>query len=201
MLTNRSAAGRDLAQILRAQTILGPAIVIALAPGGIHVAAQISAKLHLPLDLALVRELAVGIAVEGFAAEIDLERVAALELEPELGDVLADAFAELDRQALMLRGRRPPRNLWGYTVILVDDGTSSSRVLDAAIRLVHVRAAAKVILAIPTVTTDVLDGAAGLVDDLVCIEQHATDDVAYAEYEPLSDRDLSIQLARARGAA
>ena len=187
MLANRSAAGRELARAVQAH-FMPPMTIVAIVPGGIPIAAQISAKLGLPLDVAIVREEALGLFIEGFPAELDTPGASPHDV--------ARIEEEVVQEALRLRGRRPPRYLWGQTVLLVDDGTSSSRVLDAAIRLVRARLAASIVLAVPTPTDELLDDIGGLVDDIIYVEQRAATGVAYRDNDVPTEGDLLVQLTR-----
>lgn len=200
MLANRNVAGRELARVVRPRAQPGSnAIVMALPRGGVTVATQISAALHLPLDVVLARESELGIVVEGCDAEVDRARAAQLGLDrDDIDSWVAEIRAELARDALVLRGRRPFPTLWHRTVILVDDGSTSAQLIDAVVRLLRSRGVARVILALPVAARTLFDGVAAVVDDLVYLETQERATTLYVEDEPLRDVDLVVQLMRAR---
>jgi putative phosphoribosyl transferase len=172
VLANRNVAGRELARVVRPRAQPGSnAIVMALPRGGVTVATQISAALRLPLDVVLAHESELGIVVEGCNAEIDHARAAQLGLDRDDVDARVAAIrAELARDALMLRGRRPFPTLWQRTVILVDDGSTSAHLIDAVVRLLRSRGVARVILASPIAARTLFDGFAAVDDDNLNIE-------------------------------
>jgi predicted phosphoribosyltransferase len=202
VFASRSAAGRILARALRTRLAGTRALCLAIAPGGVPVAAQISAALHLPLDVVIIRDLDVALLVEDCPVELDRARLGDLELaDDELGCVVEQTRDRLLHDALVLRGHRPFPPVWDRTVLLVDDGRSSPRVLDAVVRLVRAFGASRVILAAPVAAMTLLDGVAGVVDDFFFLETQDGTTPEYVEDTPLRDVDLVVQLERARLAA
>ncbi|MFM7904915.1 MAG: phosphoribosyltransferase, partial [Microcystis sp.] len=59
LLKDRRSAGRLLASYLTEYTNSAKALVLALPRGGVPIAFEIAQRLHLPLDLCLVRKLGV----------------------------------------------------------------------------------------------------------------------------------------------
>src|SRR5680860_1509227 len=129
LFRDRRDAGRQLAAELQQRTAAAergsdrsePPLVLALPRGGVPVAAEVAAALRAPLDVVVVRklgapgheELALGpIALLGIGDEA-IERVTATEI------------VELRRRERAYRGERPPLEVAGREVIVVDDGVAT----------------------------------------------------------------------------
>jgi putative phosphoribosyl transferase len=151
---DRQDAGREL----------GKALAPKVARGGMVVAAEVAHTLGVALDACVVRkigsplqpELAIGAVAPGGIRVHNRVLIAEIGLT---GDVLARMTAsvaatrdELDRQ---LRDGRPPPELTGKTVILVDDGLATGASMRAAVEWAK-QSSASVIVAVPTASPDVL---------------------------------------------
>jgi predicted phosphoribosyltransferase len=128
---NRVCAGRRLARKLSAYARPKDAIVLGIPRGGVPVAFQVAAELGIQLDVFVVRklgvpsqpELAFGAIATGGVRIVDAQIVESMEisdLEVEL--IAAKERQELDRRERVYRHGRPPLDLKGKAVILVDDG-------------------------------------------------------------------------------
>jgi putative phosphoribosyl transferase len=157
---DREAAGRALGR--RLAEVLGRDIpvVLGLPRGGVVVAAAAAAELGAPLDAFGVRklplpgrpELAMG-AVAGGGVLVWNDRVLH-QRRPDPADVaavVARERAELARREAAYRGDRPPPELAGRTVVLVDDGVATGATARAALRAVRALGPARVLLAAPVV--------------------------------------------------
>jgi putative phosphoribosyl transferase len=155
---DRAEAGRVLASKLSAYSRRDDVIVLGLPRGGVPVASAVAGALHITLDVLVVsklgtpwdRELAMGAIAEGGVQVLDLSIVKELSLwERDIQEVAAAARKELEYQQELYRGRRPPLDLAGKTVILVDDGIATGCSILAATAAVRRRKAARVVVAIP----------------------------------------------------
>src|SRR5438045_8364120 len=104
---NRAEAGRQLAEKLTAYRSHASAIVLGLVRGGVPVAAEVAARLGLPLDVLVVRKLGVPWAPEvAFGAlgpggvRVANPEVARHLREPEMAAVARREAAELARREL-----------------------------------------------------------------------------------------------------
>jgi predicted phosphoribosyltransferase len=122
------------------------------------VAAEVARALDAPLDVVVVRklgvprqpELAMGAIGEGGARVLDADLVAHLGLSaPETAAVEARERQELDRRVGQFRARRPPLDLAGRTVVVVDDGIATGATARAAALVVRALGAVEVVLAVP----------------------------------------------------
>src|SRR5262249_25730761 len=131
---DRSDAGRQLAARLAAYRDRADVIVLALPRGGVPVGAEIARALGVPLDVFVVRklgvpgheELAMGAIASGGARVVNDEVLARVGISPAaLETVTAREHEEVARRDRLYRGERPPAEVRGKTVIVVDDGLAT----------------------------------------------------------------------------
>jgi putative phosphoribosyl transferase len=138
---NRSDAGRRLAAELTAYAQRDDVLVLAIPRGGVLVGYEVARILRVPLDVFIVRkigaehipELAVGAIASGGIQLINEATVRAVGMTPaSLDAILARERAELDRRETAYRGTRPPADVRGKIVLLVDDGIATGASIRAA---------------------------------------------------------------------
>ncbi|MBK5934572.1 putative phosphoribosyl transferase [Rhodovulum imhoffii] len=203
MLTDRTGAGRELAEKLAKEPVDAP-VILALARGGVPVALPIARALNAPLDLAFVRklpmpgqpELAAGAVVESGAREVvfntGLLAEAGLE-QAYFTRAVAAAGAEIARQRAAILGDRVPLHLSGRTVIVVDDGIATGASIRAVLQAVRRRGPVEVWLAVPVAPQEMLWQLRGWVDRLVFLEAPRTFHAIsqhYACFAQISDREV-----------
>jgi putative phosphoribosyl transferase len=187
--SDRSEAGRVLAVELSPYKFRQDVQVLGLAHGGLAVAAEIAAALQAPLDALAVRkislasqpELALGaIAVDGTKV-LDEEIIRCLCIPANVIDALTSRLkTELERRERLYHSSRPPLDLNGQTVILVDDGLASGSTMLAAVRFARKRFPAKLVLAVPVAAATAIAKLRPEVDECVCL---ATPEWFYAVAE------------------
>lgn len=174
---DRTDAGRRLAARLDAMRAERP-VVLALPRGGVPVAAEIAAALGAPLEILAVRKLGapanpeygIGAVTEDGGRLVDEEAVGALRVgERDLARIIEREGAELRRRVELYRGGRPPLDLSGRAVIVVDDGVATGLTDAAALRSVRRRGAARIVLAVPVGPPDSIDRLRGEADEVVCL--------------------------------
>ena len=140
---NRTDAGRQLAEKLAAYANRPDVLVLALPRGGVPVAFELARAFGAPLDVFLVRklgvpgyeELAMGAVATGGVRVLNDEIVRGLGIsEHEIDAVVARELRELSRRDRLYRGDRPPSDVAGRTVILVDDGLATGATMRAAVQ-------------------------------------------------------------------
>jgi len=131
---DRREAGRVLARLLQAYRGKPDVLVLGLPRGGIPVAWEVAAALGAPLDAFVVRKLgapgreefAVGALAFGGRVVVNDDVLRGLRITPEqLREVAEREGRELIRREASYRGGRPPVDVTGKTVILVDDGLAT----------------------------------------------------------------------------
>ncbi|MFY9919631.1 MAG: erythromycin esterase family protein [Mycobacterium sp.] len=174
---NRREAGRVLATMLGAYRGRENVVVLGLARGGIPVAWEVAAALGAPLDAFIVRKLgaphheefAMGALASGGRVVVNDDVVRALRVSPQqLRDVAEREGRELIRRETAYRGGRPPVDVAGKIVILVDDGLATGSSMLAAVQALRDAEPAEIVIAVPAAPESTWREFAGLVDDVVC---------------------------------
>ena len=142
-IRNREEAGEKLARQLAAYKEGRDVLVLALPRGGVPVAEPIARALKAPLEVFIVRklgvpghrELAMGAIASGGVRVMNMDVVRSLGIsEKQIDEVTEAEQRELARRELQYRGERPPLELSGKTVILVDDGVATGATIRVAIK-------------------------------------------------------------------
>jgi putative phosphoribosyl transferase len=174
---DRYEAGRLLAGRLVMYADRPDVVVLALPRGGVPVAFEIAAALHVPLDVMVVRklgvpgheELAMGAIASGGVQVVNQEVVQYLGLsQAVLESVAATEYQELTRRELVYRGNRGPTIVEGRTVILVDDGLATGSTMRAAVAALRGRHPARIVVAVPTAAPETCEELKAEVDEILC---------------------------------
>ncbi len=174
---DRREAGRVLADLLGAYRGRKGVAVLGLARGGVPVAWEVAAALGAPLDAFIVRklgapgheELAMGALASGGRVVVNDDVMRALRVSPQqLRDVAEREGRELIRREAAYRGGRPPVDVAGKTVILVDDGLATGASMFAAVQALREAEPAQIVIAVPAAPESTCREFADLVDDVVC---------------------------------
>ncbi|PND58092.1 hypothetical protein CRM90_08845 [Mycobacterium sp. ENV421] len=204
---DRREAGRVLAHLLDGYRGRGGIVVLGLARGGVPVAWEVAAALGAPLDAFIVRKLgapghtefAMGALASGGRVVVNDDVIRALRVTPqELRDATEREARELARREGAYRGGRPPLNVTGKTVILVDDGLATGASMLAAVQALREMEPAEIVVAVPAAPQSTCREFASLVDDLVCASM-PTPFLAVGEsfwnFEQVSDTEVRDLLA------
>jgi putative phosphoribosyl transferase len=203
---DRHDAGRQLADRLHCYAGRDP-IVLGVPRGGVPVAYEIAHALRAPLDIMLLRHLALpdehgpvfGFVASGGVRVLDAAAVRALELAPET----VDEITHRERISLMARertyrSRASVLDVRDRVVILADDGTAPLPHLIDLVAAVRDHEPRAVILAAPVLSRAAADEMRLRADDLSCVVT-CTDDVApdrwYHELLPISHTEVRALLA------
>ena len=119
------------------------------------------------------------------------------DLEIEL--IAAKERQELDRRERVYRGGRPPLNLEGKTVILVDDGIATGASTRAAIIALRQLKPASIVLAAPIAPASTCRRLRREVDDLICLDTPETFYAIgefYEDFSQVSDEEVTTLLQR-----
>jgi putative phosphoribosyl transferase len=174
---DRHEAGRLLAERLAAYTDRLDVVILALPRGGVPVAFEIAAVLHVPLDVMVVRklgvpgheELAMGAIASGGVQVVNQEVVRHLGLsQAVLESVAATEYQELTRRERAYRGSHGAAIVEGRTVILVDDGLATGSTMRAAVAALRRRGPTRIVIAVPTVAPETCEELKTEVDEIVC---------------------------------
>ncbi|HNF06242.1 MAG TPA: erythromycin esterase family protein [Mycobacterium sp.] len=174
---DRREAGQVLAGLLEAYRGRPDVVVLGLARGGIPVAYEVAKALGVPLDAFIVRKLgapgheefAVGALASGGRVVVNDDVLRGLRVSPEqLREIAEREARELVRREAAYRGDRPPLDVTGKTVILVDDGVATGSSMMAAVQALRESEPAEIVIAVPAAPESTCREFAGIVEDMVC---------------------------------
>jgi putative phosphoribosyl transferase len=174
---DRAHAGKVLARALSRYAGRDDVIVLALPRGGVPVAAELARALGAQLDVFVVRklglpgheELAMGAVAPGGVLVLDDRLVRGLGIPDEvLQETVEKELRELERREAAYRAGRPPLDLEGKTVILVDDGLATGATMRAAALALRKYKPARVVVAVPVASAETCDEFRADVDEIVC---------------------------------
>ncbi|HEX9606273.1 MAG TPA: phosphoribosyltransferase [Gemmatimonadaceae bacterium] len=205
---DRYDAGRRLAEALSSYAGQPDLLILALPRGGVPVAYEMARALHAPLDVFLVRklgfpghpELAMGAIATGGVRILDrqLIRMYGVPAE-EIERVTAAERREMERRERLYRDGRPPPDVSGRTVILVDDGLATGSSMRAAVEALREEGAKKIVVAVPVAARDTCAAMKDEVDEIVCAltpEPFRAVGIWYADFSETTDDEVRELLSR-----
>jgi putative phosphoribosyl transferase len=174
---DRVEAGEELARHLRRYAGRAGVIVLGLPRGGVPVAATVAGELGVPLDVFVVRklgvpghhELAMGAIASGGARVLNHALIGRLGIAPLMvATIIAEEEKELARRERLYRHERPPLNLYGQTVILIDDGLATGSTMLAAVTAVRDLSPGRVVVAVPIGSLETCRHLEQFADEVIC---------------------------------
>jgi erythromycin esterase-like protein/predicted phosphoribosyltransferase len=206
--SDRREAGRLLAAKLAAYANRPDVVVLALPRGGVPVAFEVAQALNTPLDVFVVRKLgvpgyevlAMGAVATGGLRVLNDQIVQDLRIPDYVIDrVAAEEGEELTRRERAYRGGRPPLDVRGRTVILVDDGLATGATMRAAVMALRQHRPAHIIVAVPTASPETCEELKTEVDEVVCAitpEPFHAVGYWYEDFTQTTDQEVRELLAR-----
>jgi putative phosphoribosyl transferase len=175
---NRDEAGERLAKELARYADRADALALGLPRGGVMVAFAVSEALRVPLDVLVVRklgvpgneELAMGAIASGGVRVLNKQVIRWLGIaDPVVEEVAARELRELERRERAFRGDRPPVDVRGKIVLLVDDGIATGATMLAAVSALRAMKPVRVVAAVPVAPPDACARLEKETDELVCL--------------------------------
>jgi predicted phosphoribosyltransferase len=206
---DRRDAGRQLAERLREWADRPDVLVLALPRGGVPVGYEVARRLGAPLDVFVVRklgvpgheELAMGALATGGVRVLNPDVIGGLGIPTEVIEaVTAREAEELARRERAYRGDRPPAEVAGRVVILVDDGLATGATMRAAATAVRERGPSRVVVAAPVGAPDACRALRAVADDTVCLLTPGWFSAVgawYDDFSPTTDAEVRDLLERA----
>jgi predicted phosphoribosyltransferase len=178
MFRNRTDAGRRLADLLDDHDVRAD-VVLAIPRGGLPVGRAVADGLGVPLDVVAARkigapwnpELAVGAVASDGTVWLNESMLDDLDVSESYLEERTDVEHDAAREKVeRYRADRPPLELDGKTVVIVDDGVATGATTIACIRQVRDAGAERVILAVPVAPPDTVERLRREADEVVCVE-------------------------------
>lgn len=199
---NRREAGMELAEKLSRFAGRHDVIVLGLARGGVPVAFEVARGLRVPLDVFVVRKLgapgheefAIGAIASGGVRVLNTEAIQLLGMtQAAIERETRRELQELERREREYRDDRPPINVKGRTVIVVDDGLATGATMQAAITALRKQHPTQIIVAAPVVAADTCQNLRATADD--CVYVQSPDPfygvgLWYEDFSPTSDAEV-----------
>ena len=210
MLKDRREAGRLLARELRQYANRPDVVVLGLPRGGVPVAYEVATALNAPLDVFLVRkvgfpgheEFAIGALASGGVRVLNVPLIEAYAIpEEEVARLVQRERAELERRERAYRAGRPPLDVAGKTVILVDDGLATGASMQAAVLALKQARPARVVVAVPVAPAETCKALRSVADETVCgltPEPFGAVGRWYEDFEQTMDEEVQGLLRRVR---
>ena len=208
LFRDRTEAGRLLAARLEKYAGKPDMMVLALPRGGVPVAFEVAKALHAPMDVFVVRklgipgheELAMGAVATGGVRVLNDQVVRVLGIPDYVIAAVVDwETDELKRRERLYRGDRPPPDVRGKTVILVDDGLATGSTMLAAVQALRHQGPARIVVAVPVAAPDTCELLKAHVDEVVCAatpEPFYAVGLWYQDFSQTTDEEVRELLGR-----
>ncbi len=207
---DRVEAGRLLgAELSRRFGHRPDALVLALPRGGVPVGFEVAEALKAPLDVFIVRklgvpgqeELAMGAIASGGVRVLNRDVIRYASIPDQVIDAVAKSEQqELERREKSYRGTRPPLDVAGKTVFVVDDGLATGSTMRAAVQALRNMSAREVIVAVPVAAKDTYIEFRTIADDIICLRTPSPFQAVglwYENFAQTSDEEVHELLDRA----
>lgn len=205
---DRLHAGRVLAERLAHLQGHEGLLVLALPRGGVPVAFEVARALHAELDVFIVRKLgypgheeyAMGAIASGGVRVMNADPGIAVS-QREIESVVLREQAELVRRERLYRGERPPVEVAGRTVIVVDDGLATGATMRAAVAAIRKQGPGRLIVAVPVGARETCAVLAREADEVVCAETPSPFRAVglwYRDFPQTTDDEVRTLLEEAR---
>jgi putative phosphoribosyl transferase len=203
--------GAEVATHLSSTGVPGRPLVLALPRGGVPVGREVARAVDGDLDVVVARKIGMpgqpeyGIgAVTADGPPMFGPHVHNVDLTgPEITTTIAAEQAEARRRLGRYRGDRPPPDVAGRTVIVVDDGVATGVTALAALRHLREQQPQRLIFAAPVCAPDTATTLGKEADAVICTRtphNFAAVGSWYEDYRQLEDDDVEAILTEARAA-
>ena len=205
---DRAHAGRLLAGSLMHHHGHEGVLVLALPRGGVALGYEVARAIDAPLDVFVVRKLgypgheeyAIGALASG-GVRVMNPLPGATPDPAALAEVVAREEAELLRREQLYRNQRPPVNMTGRTIIVIDDGLATGSTMRAAALSIRQQRPAHLAVAVPVGSQEGCEAVRDQVDELVCLatpEPFEAVSLWYRNFPQATDEEVRKLLQDAR---
>jgi putative phosphoribosyl transferase len=196
IFSDRREAGRKLGETLGERP---GSLVLGIPRGGVVVAAEVAPVTGGTLDVVVPRklgapvnpELGIGAVASDGTTVLDERLVQALRVTDEY--IAAEVARQIKRRLEIYRAGRPPLDVAGRDVIVVDDGIATGGTAEVALRSLKGEGARSVVLAVPVAPKESVDRLGEIADEVVVLatpEPFAAVGQWYASFPQVSDYEV-----------
>lgn len=187
-------------------------IVLAIPRGGVVVGYEVARVLDAPLDVFIARklgapgheELGIGAVAPGGTRVLDEQAIRMLGIpDAYVEDVTRRELAELERRMRAFRDDRPPPDLTGRAVVLVDDGLATGVTARAALAAIRREHPSRLVFAAPVCSPEGAELVVEAADSVLCLAAPARFygvGAWYEDFAQTSDAEVQELLRRADAA-
>ena len=205
MFTDRTDAGEHLAAELR-RLDTDADVVLGIPRGGLPVARPVADALGVPLDVVVAKkvgapgnaELAIAAVADDGTTWRNESLIGSMDITTGyLEDEIEHARRAAREKATRYREDRPPLDLAGKRVLIVDDGLATGATMHACIERARTAGAASVVAAVPVGSPRAVQELERAVDQVVALETPSTFGAVgqfYREFAQVSDGDAMALL-------
>jgi putative phosphoribosyl transferase len=208
---DRVEAGKLLGEeVVRRIGKRADALVLALPRGGVPVGYEVARALGAPLDVFIVRklgvpgqeELAMGAIASGGVRVLNDEVLRFVPVSKSTIDAVTEREArELERREKSYRGNRPPLDVTGKTVVIVDDGLATGSTMRAAVRALQEMKPREIVVAVPVAAPSTCAEFRGSVDQMICLrtpEPFQAVGLWYEDFSQTTDEEVHALLGEVK---
>jgi putative phosphoribosyl transferase len=173
------------------------------------VADEVAQALSAPLDVIITRklrapyqpELGIGAVVDGEHIPIINEELArVVGAKPDYMErEIAYQIEEIDRRLQLYRGTRPPPEIFGRVVMVIDDGIATGYTFRASLEGLRLRNPTRLVAAAPVAAPDSIEMLQAFADEVVCLSaplSFLAVGAWYRNFDQVSDEEVVSILRR-----
>ncbi len=199
IFSDRLEAGRKLGEALGERP---GTLVLGIPRGGVIVAAEVAPGTGGTLDVVVPRklgapvnpELGIGAVAADGTTVLDERLVQTLRVTDEyIAAEVVRQLEEIARRLEIYRAGRPPLDVVGKDVIVVDDGVATGNTAEVALRSLKAQDARSVVLAVPVAPKESVDRLEEIADEVVVLatpEPFAAVGQWYGRFPQVSDAEV-----------
>ncbi|MBL0339524.1 MAG: phosphoribosyltransferase [Bacteroidetes bacterium] len=150
-------------------------VVLAIPRGGVPLGYVIAKYFKWPLSILLTKKIGHPMNKEYAIGAVSLETVVLDPGNREVPDSYIKSETQNIRKLLQERyhrflGNKPPINIKGKTVVIVDDGIATGYTMQASIEMLKNKGTNKIVVAVPVASPRIIGSFKNQVDELIVLE-------------------------------
>lgn len=193
---NRTDAGLKLAFELR-RFVIDDCVVCAIPRGGVPVAFEIAASLHLPMQLVLVKKIGHPVNKEYAIGAASLNSYF-VWADEEVSDEYVHAEVEqiqrrLQEMKIKFSKEHTTFSLKEKTLLVIDDGIATGNTILATIQLLRKEEPLKIVVAVPVASSQAYRQLQKEADEVVCLhiaESFTGVGAFYEDFSQITDEEV-----------